>query len=212
MKKALPTFLLFLTLLSSFSIAQGSTLHSPFDRYLNYLRAGRTEPALARVAGLCGVNLHSSDIRYAERPFEAWTLAKGLSHARDDQETDFFATAEVWHSDQRVLVEEWSMDSEAGDETRTFFCLKDLQVIYGEQIEWSSPQEGDGNSAITGWAYEVRWKVEQSKFFKSILEHFVDEQEKPIRKPELGPNAPTVFGIIPEVKTWNDLKLPDAMV
>ncbi|MGP8253701.1 MAG: hypothetical protein ACLQHF_16855 [Terracidiphilus sp.] len=213
MRRALPTFLLLLTLPSPFSIAQGAKRLSPFDRYLSDIRAGRTEAALVRIAELCGVNPRALDIRYAIRPGEVWKLVKGLSHAIDDQETDFFATAEVWHTNQKVLVEEWSMDSEAGDETRRFFCLADRQVIYGEQIDWSAPQEEEeGNPAVPGWAYEVRWKVEQGKFFKSILEHFVNEQERPIRKPELGPNGPTVFGLIPEIKTWNDLKLPDAML
>jgi len=106
------------------------------------------------------------------------------------------------------------MDFEAGDEIRTFYCLVGRQVKYGEQIEWYSPQEeeGAGVANVSGWAYEVRWNVEQGKFIKSILEHFVNQHEVPVPKPKLGPDAPTVFGLIPEMKTWSDLKLPDAML
>ena len=214
MKRVLPTLLLVMTLPSSFSIAQESSQLSPFDRYLKGLRTGRLETALVRVAALCGMNLNAATIRYAVRPDERWKPVRNLGNARDNQETDFFATAEVLHSPKRILVEEWSMDSEAGDETRTIICLLDQDVKYGEQIEWSSPQEEErtGTSKPPGWAHEVRWRVEQGKFLKSILEQFVNEQEKPVPKPRLGPDTPKVFGFIPEIRTWGDLKLPDTML
>jgi len=214
MKRALSTLLLVSTLPSSFSIAQGSSQLSPFDKYLTGVRTGRPEAALVRLAGVCGVQLNAATIRSADRPGETWKLLKNLAHARDDQETDFFATAEVLHVGQKALVEEWNMDFEAGDEIRTLYCLVDRQVKYGEQIEWNSPQEeeGAGTANASGWAYEVRWNVVQGKFFKSILERFVNQHEEPVPKPKLGPEAPTVFGLIPEMKTWADLKLPDAML
>ena len=89
-----------------------------------------------------------------------------------DVKIDFFATAAVRHIGQRTLVEEWNMDSEAGDGIRTLYCLVDRQVKYGEQIEWYSPQEeeGTGTAGAPGWAYEVRWNVVQGKFFKPILD------------------------------------------
>ncbi len=106
------------------------------------------------------------------------------------------------------------MDSEAGNESRSLYCLINRRVIYGEQIEWSSGQQTEdaNGSASLGWAYEVRWEVSQGKFFKSILEHFVNRREKPVPKPKLGPDAPKVFGVIPEIRTWSDLKFPDEML
>jgi hypothetical protein len=160
------------------------------------------------------MNLDAVTVRNAVRPGETWRLARSLAHARDEQETDFFATAQVWHSSSGTLVEEWNMDNEAGDEIRTLYCLHDRRVIYGEQIEWSSGQaEEEANGpASPAWAYEVRWEVTKDKFFKSILERFVNDREKPVPKPKLIPDAPKVFGIIPEIRTWADLKLPDAML
>ena len=208
MRGWLSTLLLVLTLPSSFSIAQESSQLSPFDKYLAGVRTRRPEGALVRVATVCGVNLKTATVRTAERPGDTWKLVQGLAHARDDQATDLFSTAEVWHAGQRVLLEEWNMDSEAGDEIRTIFCLVDREVKYGERIEWSSPPEA--NASV--WAYEVRWNVEQGKLFKSILERFVNEHEEPDSKPKLGSDAPTVFGVIPEIRTWADLKLPDEML
>ena len=105
------------------------------------------------------------------------------------------------------------MDSEAGDQIRTIYCLLGPNMRNGEQIEWSSSNDEEATpSTTTSWAYEVRWKVEQGKFFKSTLGRFVNDREQPVPKPKLGPDAPAVFGIIPGMKTWNDLKLPDSML
>ena len=213
MKKVPAALILIVGLGSCFSFAQGSRQIDPFQRYLAGLKSNRHDAALARVAALCRMDLGTATVRYADRPGENWKLHKNLTRAQGDQETDFFATAAVWHAGRRILVEEWSMDLEAGDETRTLYCLLGPQVTSGEQIEWCSSNDEEANDATAaGWAYEIRWKVEQGKFFKSTLERFVNDREQPVPKPKLGPDAPTVFGLIPEVKTWSDLKLPDAML
>ncbi len=213
MRQALLVLIVFGGLGSTFSIAQGASQISSFDSYLSGIRSGRHEAALMRVAAMCGVNPSAATVHNADRPYEDWKLVRNLGHARDEQETDFFATAQVWQSGDKTLVEEWNMDSEAGDEIRTLYCLHNRGVIYGEQIEWCSPQEEGADTAnASGWAYEVRWNVVQGKFFKSILERFVNQHEEPVPKPKLGPDAPKVFGLIPEVRMWSDLKLPDAML
>jgi hypothetical protein len=140
-------------------------------------------------------------------------MATSLAKAMEDLETDFFATAAVWHFGNRALVEVWSMDLEAGDEIRTVYCLLGPSVTNGEQVEWSMSNNEDANaSTASNWAYEVRWKVEQGRTFKSTLERFVNEREEPVPKPKLGSDAPTVFGIIPETRTWDDLNLPDELM
>jgi hypothetical protein len=187
------TLALFLTLPSSFSIAQGATQTSPFERYLHGIRAGQPETALMRVAAQCGINLDKAIARFADRPGEEWKVVKSLAKAQDDQETDFFATAAVWHVGQRTLVEVWNMDLEARDEIRTIYCLLGQNVTNGEQIEWSSSNDEETSApTATSWAYEIRWKVEQGKFFKSTLERFVNDRERPVPTPKLGPDAPAV--------------------
>jgi hypothetical protein len=160
------------------------------------------------------MKLDAAAAHNAVRPGEKWRLTGSLAHARDEQETDFFGTAQVWHSGDRTLVEEWWMDSEAGDEIRTLYCLHNRSVIYGEQIEWSSEQveEGVNDPAGSNWAYEVRWEVIEGNILKSILERFVNDHEMPIPRPSLRQGSPKVFGILPEVRTWADLKLPDALL
>lgn len=213
MKLTLPVLCLLLGLRSCFSFAQGSRQIDPFQRYLAGLKSNRSEVALARVAAQCSKDLGTATVRYADRPGETWKLHKNLTGAQGDQETDFFATAAVWHVGNRILVEEWSMDLEAGDEIRTLYCLLNRQVVSGEQIEWSSSNDEDAvASAASNWAYEVRWKVEQGRFFKSTLQRFVNDRGEPVPKPKLGPDAPAVFGIIPEMKIWGDLKLPDELL
>jgi len=214
MKKWLPVLGVLLVLGECISIAQGTADQSPFDRYLIGVRNGEHEAALLRTATRCGLSLKTANVHNAERPSETWKLVRNLSHARDDQETDFFATVQVWHSHKKILVEEWNMDSEAGDEVRTLYCLQNRQVIYGEQIEWSSglTEEEEKENTCPDWAYEVRWEVIQGKFFKSILERFVNEQEKTVPKPKLGPHQPTVFGVIPEIKNWGDFNLPNELL
>jgi hypothetical protein len=104
------------------------------------------------------------------------------------------------------------MDAEAGEETRTLYCLENQEIISGEQIQWVGPEDEESNTAEPEWAYEIRWKIERKKFFKTILERFVDDDERPISKPKLGANAPKTFGLIPEKLRWSDLKLPDEML
>jgi hypothetical protein len=212
MKRWLTVLVLIAGLGSSVSVSQQTVTTSPFDRYIANTRAGRFEPALRRLASQCGVTLSRSHVRFAEMPEESWKQVKQLIANRADQEIDFFSTAAVWNSGTKAVVEIWWMDSEAGEEIRTLYCIESQQITSGEQIQWVGPKNDDPNTTEPGWAYEVRWKIERKKFFKTVLERFVDDDERPISKPKLGANAPTTFGLIPEKLRWSDLKLPDEML
>jgi hypothetical protein len=212
MKKLLSVLALLTGLGCSISSSQGTAKTSAFDRYIAKTRAGRSEPALRRLASQCGVALNRSHARFAEMPEESWKHVKRLPADRADQETDFFSTAAVWRSGTKFVVEIWWMDAEAGEETRTLYCLENQEIISGEQIQWVGPEDEESNTAEPEWAYEIRWKIERKKFFKTILERFVDDDERPISKPKLGANAPKTFGLIPEKLRWSDLKLPDEML
>lgn len=214
MKKWLPILALFGGIWSSFSLSQQTATTSAFDRYIANTRAGRSEPAMTRLASQCGVALNRSHVRFAEMSGETWKLVKRLPAGRADQETDFFSTAAVWNAGTKAVVEIWWMDAEAGEEMRTLYCIKNREIVSGEQIDWVVPRDEDDDprTAESGWTYEIRWRIEQRKFFKTVLERFVDENERPIFKPKLGANAPRTFGLIPEKLQWSDLKLPDEML
>jgi len=104
------------------------------------------------------------------------------------------------------------MDSEAGEQTRILFCLQNREMLAGEEIQWTSKKQYDDGSTDPKWAYEVRWNVVQKKFFKAILEGFVDDMEKPVPKPILSKNAPKTFGLIPQILQWSDLKMPESLL
>jgi hypothetical protein len=196
----------------SISFAQNPDNSLPFDRYIEGTRAGRFEPALKRVADQCGVRLKQATVRFAERPNVVWKPVRKFPSARRDQETDFFSTAAVWRNGNKTVVEIWWMDSEAGEQTRTLYCLHNREILAGEEIQWTSKNQNDDGSTDPKWAYEVRWNVDQKKYFKAILEGFVDDKEKPVPKPVLSENAPKTFGLIPEMLHWSDLKLPELLL
>jgi hypothetical protein len=212
MKRWLPVLVLLAGLGSSISFAQNPDNTSPFDRYIEVTRADRFEPALKRMADQCGVRLKQATVRFAERPDEVWKLVQRFPSARRDQTTDFFSTVAVWRSGNKAVIELWWMDSEAGEQTRTLFCLQNREMLAGEEIQWTSENQYDDGSTDPKWAYEVRWNVEQKKFFKATLEGFVDDMEKPVPKPVLSKNAPKTFGLIPQMFHWSDLKLPESLL
>ena len=212
MKKWLPILVLVAGLGSSFSFGQGSSSSSPFDRYIQNTRAGRFEPALERLAAHCGLTLNQARVRFAERPDEVWSPVRRFPTARRDQQTDFFSTAAIWRTENKAVVEIWRMDSEAGDQTRTLYCIHDREILAGEEIHWVSENENEDGSIDPAWGYEVRWTVEKGKSFKATHEGFVDKNGKPAAKPKLGSDAPTTFGLIPEMLRWSDLKLPEFLL
>jgi hypothetical protein len=212
MKNWLPVLALLAGLGSSISFSQNPNDFSPFDRYIEVTRAGRFGPALNRVADQCGVRLKQAAVRFAERPDGVWKSVRRFPFARRDQATDFFSTAAIWRSGNKVVVELWWMDSEAGEQTRTLYCLQNREILSGEEIQWNSESQNDDGSTDPKWAYEVRWNVEQKKFLKATLEGFVDDKERPVPKPVLSENAQKTFGLIPEMLHWSDLKLPDSLL
>jgi len=212
MKHWLPVLMLLAGLGCSVCLAQNPDNTSPFDRYIEITRADRFEPALKRMADQCGVRLKQATVRFAERPDEVWKPVQRFPSARRDQTIDFFSTAAVWRSGSKAVVELWWMNSEAGEQTRTLFCLQNREMLAGEEIQWTSENQYDDGSTDPKWAYEVRWNVEQKKFFKATLEGFVDDTEKPVPKPVLSKNAPKTFGLIPQMLHWSDLKLPESLL
>jgi hypothetical protein len=161
MKNWLPVLVLLAGLGSSISFAQNPGNLSPFDRYIEVTRARRFEPALKRLADRCGVGLNQATVRFAERPDKVWKSVRRFPSARRDQATDFFSTAAVWRTGNKTVVELWWMDSEEGDQSRTLYCLRNREILAGEEIHWASENQNDDGSTDPDWAYEVRWNVEQ---------------------------------------------------
>jgi len=185
---------------------------NPFDRYLADSKANWPEPALVRFAEQCQVDLESGVPRYAQEPGEKWILVKDLTHALQDQKTDFYHTVAVWHLDDRILAEEWGMELDTGDYYRLFYCMESKKITLVDSVSWSISPDND-SSKDSGWGYEHRWKLGPNGKFETISRLFVDLREKPIAAPKL--DADTLEGLKQEKiepHTWADLELPNGLL
>jgi hypothetical protein len=206
MRSLLPILALLAGLGCSISFAQFNQQIDPFQRYLAGLQANRQEAALVRFASECGVDIKGS-ARYAQRPGSRWVLVKDLSKALEDQETDFYGVAAVWHQADRIVVEEWSMELDTGDYTRSFFCFKDQKIRIVETIDWSISVEG-WRKENPAWGYEHRWKIGQDGKYENVLHRFVNLSEEPMAAPKLDAEVSKGLDWSPMVATWEDMKMP----
>jgi hypothetical protein len=193
-------------------IGSPSSDPNPFDRYLANTNANWPEPPLLRVATECNVDLDSATRRFAQSPSEKWILVKDLSNALKDQETDFYATVEVWHESDKILVEQWGMELDTGDYFRRLTCLDHKRITLAEVVSWSIELDND-SSKDSGWGYEHRWKLRPDGKFVNIQQGFVDLHEQAMSAPKL--DEETAKFLEDEsmgAKTWADLELPDALL
>ncbi len=211
MKIWLPILIVFAGLGSSISFSQVAPQNDPFSRYLAGLKANRPEAALVRVAQECGVDLKSIKPGYAQRPNTQWIPVKDLSAALNDQETDFYATLAVWSGVNSGLVEQWSMELDTGSYVRSFFCFRDQKIRFAETIDWSIPVEvkSETNQA---WGFEQRWKIGLDGKYESVLRRFVNLSEEPMVAPKLDAETIKQLDWSPMVRTWEDMKLPAALL
>jgi hypothetical protein len=193
-------------------IGMPSTKLNPFDRYLANAIANWPEPALVRFAGECQIDLDSTVPLYTQEPGDKWIAVKDLSQAQSDQETDFYHTVAVWHSQNQIMTEEWGMELDTGDYYRLFYCFDQKKITLVDSVSWKIALENDP-AKDTGWGYEHRWKLGQDGKFATTLKQFVDLREKPIASPQL--DEETKEGLDAEdvgIHSWADLQLPDALL
>jgi hypothetical protein len=179
---------------------------------LSDAKANWAEPAFVRFAQECQVDLDATTPRYAQQPREKWVLVKDLSHAQEDQETDFYHTVAVWHTQDRILAELWGMDFETGTYFRLFYCMESKKITLVDSVSWRISLDND-SSKDAGWGYEHRWKLEPNGKLGTVLHRFVDLREKPIAAPRL--DADTQKGLDQEdggPHTWADTELPNELL
>jgi hypothetical protein len=163
-------------------------------------------------ASECQVDLDSITPRYAQNPGEKWVLVKDLSHAQEDQETDFYHTVAVWHAQDRILAEIWGMELDTGDYFRLFYCMENKKITLVDSASWSISLDNH-SMKDSGWGYEHRWKLGPDGKFETVSRQFVDLREKTIAAPKL--DAENQKGLDEEdvgTRTWADLKLPDGLL
>jgi len=189
-----------------------STKLNPFNRYLDDTKRNWHEPMLIHFAGECHVDLDGSAPHYAQRPGEIWEFVHDLSHALEDQETDFYGTVAVWHADKRILVDRWGMELDTGDYFQMFLCLEEKQIVKVDFIRWKLKMDND-DLQNSGWGFEHRWKLGVNGIFETESTQFIDLHEKPIAEPAMEPD--TRKGLREEsvvVHAWSDLELPPSLL
>ncbi|MFZ1085893.1 MAG: hypothetical protein WAN35_13090 [Terracidiphilus sp.] len=198
------TFVLFTT----HSFAQST----PFNQYLESIKASRAEPALLRVAQECGVDLNTVAPHYADLPDNTWILVKDLAKSVHGIESDFFATAAVWHQSDRILVELWEMQLDAQIETRSFYCLNQRKIKTIESLNWTLPEVMQNGIKKPGWGHEQHWKVTETGNLERIFQSFIDFGGNTINEPKLDAQARKDLLWKPTVRRWNDLELPSTLL
>ena len=212
MKNWLTVLALLAGLGCSISSAQSKQQKDPFSQYLAGMKASRPEPSLVRFAQECRVDLKTVLPRYADLPDNTWILVKDLTKGIHGLETDFFVTVAVWKQEDRILVEMWEMQLDVKNENRTFYCLTQRKITAVEFSDWMLPEIMQNGREKPGWGYEQHWKVTEVGKFERTFHGFIDFNGEAIPEPKLDEKTRKSSIWTPKVQTWNDLKLPAALL
>ncbi len=205
MKHWLPVLMLFLGVGSCFSFAQAD----PFARYLSSVKAGTPETALLRFATDCGVDVKKIQPRYAVGPGSSFTAVRNLARGLRSIDTDFYSTAEVWPSRERVLVEVWANSDDVGSEVRYFNCFIGKELMKAEVVNWNVPvSKGDPKT----WGYSLRWERTGNGELTKTKAEFVDALGRTIPKPKLDSEGEKSLLWVPFLGSLDDWKLPQSML
>jgi len=212
MKRWLPLLMVLAGLGCSISSAQTAPLKDPFGQYLEGIKSNHPEAALVRFAQECGIDLKTVSPRYADLPDNTWILVKDLAKGIHGLQTDFFVTVAVWKQQDRILVEMWEMQLDVENETRTFYCLGQRMIKTVESSEWMLPEVLQNGKKKPGWGYKQHWNVNAAGKFERTFYDFVDFAGEPIVPPKLDEKSRRSLEWTPKVRTWADLKLPEALL
>jgi hypothetical protein len=210
MKRWLPVLALFAGLGSSFSSAQVVPPKDPFARYVAGVRTGLQEPSLRRFAAGCGVDISRIQLRYAVGPGSSFIQVKDLPKGMQRLDTDFYSTAEVWPTADRVLVEIWANSDDVGSEARYYKCFVNRKLTQAELIVWTVPVvQAPG---VVPWGYSRRWERDTNERMQKTKAEFVDEIEQPMPKPKLDADDEKSLHWIPPLGSLNELMLPPSLL
>jgi hypothetical protein len=205
MKRLFPVLAVLAGLGSSISFTQVKHQSDPFSRYLTGLKSNQPEATLVRFAGECGVDVSRIQPRYAIGAGSSLEPVKSLAQGLRQLETDFYSTAEVRRSGERVLVEIWANSDDVGSEVRYYECFLNGKLVQAEVVNWNVPvDKGDPKA----WGYSQRWEcVGNGKLLRTKTE-FVDGGERFIPKPKLDAEDEKSLLGTPFLGSLDDWKLP----
>jgi hypothetical protein len=204
MKRHFLVLFLIVGLGSCFSFAQAD----PFVRYLSSVKAGTPEPTLLRFATECGVDATKIRPRYAVGPGSSPSAVRNLARGLRSVDTDFYSTAEVWPSQDRVLVEIWANSDDVGSEVRYFKCFIGGELTKAEVVNWNVPVS-KGDPRI--WGYSLRWERSGNGELTKTKTEFVDALGRTISKPKLDSEGEKSLHWNPFLGSLEDQKLPPSL-
>jgi len=207
MKRLFPVLAVLAGLGSSISFTQAKHQSDPFNMYLDGLKANQPEAVLVRFAGECGVDVSRIQPRYAIGAGSLLDPVKSLAKGLKQLETDFYSTAEVRRSRERVLVEIWANSDDVGSEVRYYECFLNGKLVQAEVVNWNVPvDKGDPKA----WGYSRRWeRAENGELLRTKAE-FVDGGERLIPKPRLDADSEKSLLWTPFLGSLDDWKLPQS--
>ncbi len=212
MRKGLPVLLILLGFGSSFSFSQGSSYGKapdPFERYLRVVKQGDAEPDTQRFAQGCGFDMKFARPKFAVTAGEIWTPVKDLARGLRSLESDFYTTAEVWHSQNQTLIEMWPNSDADGSEVRILGCYFGDKPMRAEVIQWSIPMDQDPKFHV--WGYFRVWESADRGPLRITRAEFIDASERPITKPELDKDEEENLKWVPPLNSLKELKLPEVL-
>jgi hypothetical protein len=170
-----------------------------------WVKRGSSEPSLRRFATECSVDISRIQPRYAIGAGSSLDPVKSLAQGLGQLETDFYSTAEIWRSGERVLVETWANSDDVGSEVRYYKCYLNGELVQAEVINWNVPvDKGDPKA----WGYSQRWERASNGEPARTKAEFVDGGERSIPKPKLDADGEKSLLWIPFLGSLDDLKLP----
>ena len=205
MRKLLPVLAVLAGLGSSISFAQAKHQSDPFNRYLDGLRANQPEAALVRFAGECGIDVSRIQPRYAIGTGSSLDSVKSLAQGLKQLEADFYSTAEVRRSGERVLVEIWANSDDVGSEVRYYECFLNGKLVQAEVVNWNVPVDKSDPKA---WGYSQRWERSEDGELLRTKAEFVDGGERLIPKPRLDAESEKSLLWTPFLGSLDEWKLP----
>jgi len=207
----LPALILLAGLGSLFSSAQVKSFQSPLDLHIENLRAHGLDPLTVGFATDCEVDLKGVSAHYgfANDQFGTWHVVSDLPKAYDHRVMHLISTAEVWRTDNRMVIEEWKAMLDAASFLRTFYCFdadKKLQML--DAADFEIPIDGTPR-----WGMHIRWtRKPNGEFIVSKPFHFIGADGEAAPAPKLTKDDRQIVAHwskrLPAPMTANGLKLP----
>lgn len=146
------------TALFIISGAMGASAQTSFDQYFAANKAHRIGQREAAFLKACGVNRDEAQVLYGlstENEGFKFHRTSSLLRGREEAQTDFFGSAEVWKVNSHPrFINAWLLTMDVGSESNEMFCLDENGEITLQESLNGMDGEVSGSSS---WIYVQRF-------------------------------------------------------